>query len=129
MVLRSNEANWTRLFSASKSAAAAHNDTISPDQLKTIKANMLNRLIQIQILLQQSTDADKADGKAKAGLQVSNLLVQAGSQEVFDRQLKSVGMTPDELRAKITEEATATATLTRESRNYRERCRSSTILQ
>ncbi len=97
-----------------KSAAAAHGETISPEQMTAIQAQMLNRLIQIQILLQKSTDADKADGKSKADLQISNLLAHAGSQEIFDRQLKSVGMTPDELRTKITQEATATATLTRE---------------
>jgi parvulin-like peptidyl-prolyl isomerase len=97
-----------------KSAAAAHGETIPPEQMTTIEANMLNRLIQIQLLLQKSTAADKADGKAKADLQISNLLARASSQEAFDRQLKSVGMTPDVLRAKVTQEATATATLTRE---------------
>jgi parvulin-like peptidyl-prolyl isomerase len=97
-----------------KSAAAAHGETIPPEQMTTIEANMLNRLIQIQILLQKSTDADRAEGKSKADLQISNLLARAGSQEAFDRQLKSVGMTADELRSKVTQEATATATLTRE---------------
>jgi parvulin-like peptidyl-prolyl isomerase len=96
-----------------KSAAAAHNETIPAEQMTAIEAQMLNRLIQIQILLQKSTDADKAEGKSKAELQISNLLVHAGSQETFDRQLKAVGMTPAELRSKITQEATATATLTR----------------
>ena len=97
-----------------KSAAAAHNETIPQEQMAAIEAQMLNRLIQIQILLQKSTDADKAEGKSKASLQISNLLERAGSQEVFDRQLKAVGMTPEELRSKVTQEATATATLTRE---------------
>ncbi|HEX3856179.1 MAG TPA: peptidylprolyl isomerase [Verrucomicrobiae bacterium] len=96
-----------------KSAAAAHNETIPQEQMTAIEAQMLNRLIQIQILLQQATDADKAEGKMKADLQISNLLEHAGSQETFDRQLKAVGMTPVELRSKITQEATATATLTR----------------
>jgi parvulin-like peptidyl-prolyl isomerase len=96
-----------------KSAAAAHNETIPQEQMTAIEAQMLNRLIQIQILLQQATDADRAEGKMKADLQISNLLEHAGSQETFDRQLKAVGMTPVELRSKITQEATATATLTR----------------
>lgn len=96
-----------------KSAAAAHNENIPPAQMSGIKAQMLNRLIQIQILLQQSTDADKVEGKKKADAQIAALLARAGSQEAFDRQLKAVGMTPAELRTKITQEATATATLTR----------------
>lgn len=97
-----------------KSAAAAHNETIPPQQLTGIEAQMLNRLVQIQLLLQKATDADKAEGKKKADTQIAALLERAGSQEAFDRQLKAVGMTPTELRAKITQEATATAVLTRE---------------
>jgi foldase protein PrsA len=97
-----------------KSAAAAHNENIPAEQMMGIKAQMLNRLIQIQILLQKSSDADKADGKKKAEAQVAALLARAGSQEAFERQLKAVGMTTDELRTKIGQEATATATLTRE---------------
>jgi peptidyl-prolyl cis-trans isomerase C len=97
-----------------KSAAAAHNEQIPPQQLPGIESQMLNRLIQIQILLQQATDADKAVGKTKADEQLTNLLARAGSQAAFDRQLKAVGMTPEELTMKITQEATATAVLTRE---------------
>jgi peptidyl-prolyl cis-trans isomerase C len=96
-----------------KSAAAAHNQTIPPQQMLSIESQMLNRLIQIQLLLQKATDADRATGKIKAGQQLTNLLARAGSQEAFDRQLKAVGMTPDELNTKIIQEATATATLTR----------------
>jgi parvulin-like peptidyl-prolyl isomerase len=97
-----------------KSAAAARNQTIPPQQLMGIESKMLDRLIQIQLLLQKSTAADKATGAAKAESQLTNLLARAGSQAAFDRQLKAVGMTPTELRTKITQEATATATLTRE---------------
>ena len=74
-----------------KSAAAAHNEPIPPQQLLGIEAQMLNRLIQIQLLLQKSTAADKAAGQAKAEDQLTNLLARAGSQEAFDRQLKAVG--------------------------------------
>jgi peptidyl-prolyl cis-trans isomerase C len=96
-----------------KSAYAARNQTIPPQQLMGIETQLLNRLIQIQLLLQKATDADRAAGKEKAALQISNLLAHAGTQEAFDRQLKAVGMTPDELRLKITQEATATSALTR----------------
>ena len=102
------------VMSSLKSSAAAQGQTIPPEQLLALEAKMLDRLVQIRILLQKATDADKANGKAKADLQISNLLAHAGSQEVFERQLKAVGMTADELRAKITQEATATAALTRE---------------
>ncbi|MEJ0090356.1 MAG: peptidylprolyl isomerase [Limisphaerales bacterium] len=97
-----------------KSAYAARNQTIPPQQMPGIEATLLNRLIQIQLLLQKATAADKAEGKKKADSQLATLLEKAGSQETFDRQLKAVGMTSEELRTKITQEATATAALNRE---------------
>jgi parvulin-like peptidyl-prolyl isomerase len=45
---------------------------------------------------------------------VAAYLDQAGSQQAFDQQLKAVGMTEDELRSKVTQEATANAVLERE---------------
>jgi parvulin-like peptidyl-prolyl isomerase len=102
------------VMSGVKSSAAAQGQTIPPEQLLSIEARMLDRLIQIQVLLQKATDADKVAGKNDADTKMSKLFEQAGSQEAFDRQLKAVGITVDDLRAKITQEATATAVLTRE---------------
>jgi parvulin-like peptidyl-prolyl isomerase len=45
---------------------------------------------------------------------LSNLLERAGSQEALNRQMKALGMTPDELRSKINQETTAQVVLTRE---------------
>jgi parvulin-like peptidyl-prolyl isomerase len=65
-------------------------------------------------LLQKATAADKAEGAKKAGLQMTALLERAGSQEALNRQMKALGMSPDELRSKVTQETTAQAVLTRE---------------
>ena len=52
-----------------KSAAAARNQTIPPEQLTGIESQMLNRLIQIQLLLQKRrmrtkpTGADRPNSK------------------------------------------------------------------
>jgi parvulin-like peptidyl-prolyl isomerase len=97
-----------------KSALATRGETASPEQITAVEGNMLNRLIQIQLLLQKATDADKAEGKKKADAQVAALLERAGSEETLDRQLKAAGWTPTEFRTKINQEATATAALTRE---------------
>jgi parvulin-like peptidyl-prolyl isomerase len=102
------------VMSGIKSSAAAQGQTIPPEQLLGIEAKMLDRLVQIQILLQQATDADKSAGQKDAATQLGKLLEQAGSQEAFDRQLKAVGITADDLRGKLTQEATAKAVLTRD---------------
>jgi peptidyl-prolyl cis-trans isomerase C len=96
-----------------KSNAAAQNQTIPPEKLVGIESTLLNRLIQIQLLLQQATDADRVIGTEKAHEQMTNLLAHFGSQEAFDRQLKAIGMTADGFRSKSLQEATAAATLTR----------------
>jgi len=97
-----------------KSAAVAHGQVIPQARLVQFEGQMLNRLIQVQLLLQKATAADKAEGAKKAGLQMTNLLERAGSQEALDRQMKALGMTPNELRFRVTQETTAQAVLTRE---------------
>jgi len=72
---------------------------------------ILNQLITIQCLLQKATPADRAAGAAEADVQYASLIKRFGSTEAFERQLKAVGMTVDDLRAKATQEATAKATL------------------
>ncbi|MGO8839147.1 MAG: peptidylprolyl isomerase [Limisphaerales bacterium] len=97
-----------------KSNAAARGQTIPPAQLAQIEGQLLNQLMQIQLLLQKATDADRSNGVQKTDMQISNLLAQAGSQEALDRRLKAVGMTMPELRSKMTQEGTAQSALTRE---------------
>jgi foldase protein PrsA len=97
-----------------KSAAVAHGQVIPQARLVQFEGQMLSRLIQVQLLLQKATAADKADGAKKGDLQMTNLLERAGSQEALNRQMKALGMTPDELRSRVTQETTAQAVLMRE---------------
>ena len=48
-----------------KSAAAARGQTIPPAQLIQIEGQLLDRLIQVQLLLQKATDADKSQRRPK----------------------------------------------------------------
>jgi peptidyl-prolyl cis-trans isomerase C len=96
-----------------KSAAAARGQAVPPAQMTQIEGQLLGRLIQVQVLLQQATAADKSNGVQKADLQMKALLERAGTPEVLDRQLKAVGMTQADLRAKVIQESTAQAVLTR----------------
>ena len=79
-----------------KAAAAARGQQVPP----AYSVAILNQLITIDALSQKATDADRAAGKAEADDQYAKLLTQFGSQEALERQLKAVGMTVADLRAK-----------------------------
>jgi len=105
-----------QVLTGAKANAAAQGQQLPPEFAIAI----LNQLVTIQSLLQLATPADRAAGAAEADLQYTNLVKRFGSVEAFDRQLKAVGMTADDLRAKAAQEATAKATLTRiENQRYR----------
>jgi peptidyl-prolyl cis-trans isomerase C len=97
-----------------KATADSRGETIPPEQMKLYEGQMLNRLIQIQLLLQRANDADRAEGKKMVDLQISALLKRAGSQEALDFQFKAFGMSQDDLRARLMQEATAQSVLQRE---------------
>jgi parvulin-like peptidyl-prolyl isomerase len=97
-----------------KAAAAEHNQVIPQNQMKLIESEMLNRLIQVQLLLQKATPADKAEGKKLADLQMKTLLERAGSQEALNRQFTALGMSMSQLRNRLEQEGTAQAALVRE---------------
>ena len=102
------------LMAGVRASAAAHGQSVSPQQATMLDRQILDRLIRIQLLLAISTDADRAKGKDTAEKQMTQLVKQMGSQEALDRQLKASGLTAPELRSRITQEATAEAALERE---------------
>lgn len=97
-----------------KGAAAQQGETIPPDQMISYEARALDQMIDVQLLLQQATDADKAVGASKADEAISNLLARAGSQDTLNVQLEAAGTTEAQLRSKIAEQRTAMAALQRE---------------
>lgn len=97
-----------------RSSAAAKGNDISPQTMDRLEREVLQRLINIDLLLQLATDQDRSNGTAQAEQRIQLLTQRAGSEEAMQRQLKSVGLTLDRLRTKLTEEATAQAVLERE---------------
>ena len=97
-----------------KASAAARGQRIPPQAMRNLEAQVLSRLIGMQILNQGATEADKAAGNEAAQKQLESMKKAADSDENFARQLKTVGMTLDELIKKMTDEATADAILRRE---------------
>ena len=97
-----------------KATAVARGQVMSPDQQLTMERQLLDRLIQIKILLLKAGDTEKAKGRETCAKRMENIKTRTGSEETLNRQLKSVGMTQEDLRRRMTEEATAEAVLERE---------------
>ena len=77
------------------------------------EASILSQLISVNLLLLQATDADRTKGKVDSDNQCFVLIKRFGTEEALQRQLISVGMTENKLRANALQEATAKATLKR----------------
>ena len=97
-----------------KSSFAARGQELPPDEMNRLEQQVLDRLIQVQLLLGKANDQDKAAGKEVCAKRMDAFKTRAGSEEAFARQLKSVGTSPKELQAKMTEESTAQVVLERE---------------
>ena len=96
-----------------KASAAARNQVIPPEHMAMLEQQVLQRLIQIQLLLSQANDDDKAAGKANTAERLESIKSRAGSDENLNRQLKASGTTLDELQSKMIEEVTAEHALER----------------
>jgi peptidyl-prolyl cis-trans isomerase C len=97
-----------------KASAAARGQNIPPEQTIMVEQQILQRLLQIQVLLPKATDADKAKGKEVADKRFEEIKKRAGTEEAMSRQLKLVGMSEADLRKRMVEEATAEIVLERE---------------
>jgi peptidyl-prolyl cis-trans isomerase C len=97
-----------------KGQAAARGQSIPGEQMMTIERQILEQLIQVQLLKSLATDADKAAGKAMAEKRFEEAKTKLGSEEQLNRQLKLMGATQDEVKAKWTESAIAETVLKRE---------------
>ena len=75
--------------------------------------HVINQLIEIQLVLQKATDAEKAEGKKKADERFAYNLKVLSAVE-FANRLKATGMTADDLRLKFYQEETAQLSLTRQ---------------
>ena len=101
-----------------KATAAMRGQQFSPEQAKLVESEMLNRLIQIQLLLQQATDADKAAGedqfeKSLQELKTNQKLTDAEFDQKLSAQLQLQNVTRAEWDKENTDQATVLAVLKR----------------
>lgn len=77
-----------------------------------VEWRILAQLIEIQLVLEKATDAEKAEAKAKNDVNFTNIERTMGNR--FESQLKATGMTADELRLMLFQEDAAQTSLTRQ---------------
>ena len=73
---------------------------------------ILAQLIEIQLVLQKATDAEKAESRQENDVNFTNIMRTMGSR--FEPQLEATRMTADELRLMLFQEMAAQASLTRQ---------------
>jgi peptidyl-prolyl cis-trans isomerase C len=96
-----------------KANFAQRGQRLPADKMTAIEQDMLDRLVQIQLLLAKATDADKEAGKAATTARLQAVKTRAKSEEAFNRELKAMGTSQEVLKQKWTEEATAETVLER----------------
>ena len=97
-----------------KAQLAGRGQTLPPAQLATLDRQVLDQLIQIQLIKAKATAADKAAGKALAEKRFEEAKARVGSEEAFNRQLKLMNSTGEEVLARWTDSLTAENVLKRE---------------
>ncbi|MGA4644455.1 peptidylprolyl isomerase [Limisphaera sp. 4302-co] len=97
-----------------KALVAARGQTLPPAADLQVQRELLQQLIRVKMLVGRATPEDKAEGKRVGELRYQQVLERAGSMENLVRQLKSVGISPDQLKERLIEEATAEAVIRRE---------------
>lgn len=91
------------------SAVAANpNAEFPPD----VEARILTHLIEIQLVLQEVTDEEKAVARRNTDVNFTNIMKNMGDK--FERQLQATSMTAEELRRSLFEEEAAQNSLTRQ---------------
>jgi peptidyl-prolyl cis-trans isomerase C len=102
------------MFIAFRSHRAAIGQEIPASLRPDIEADILDRLIATQLLLQRATDQDRIQAREIGDSFIAEQKKQLPSEESFRRQLTAVGMTPEQFSAQIHEQAIVKAVLDRE---------------
>jgi parvulin-like peptidyl-prolyl isomerase len=101
-------------FISYKANLAARDQTLPESQRAFREAQMLERLITTQLMINRATDGDKIAAKGMAEKFNNDARKSAGSEEAFQRQLKAVGMSSEHYDRRIMEQAISEAVLDRE---------------
>ena len=95
-----------------RASALARGEQLPPGRV--LEARVLSNIVGRQVLGQRATAADKATGTENAAKKLDAIKQNSGGEEALARQLRTVGMTMEQLQSKLVEEETAEAVLQRE---------------
>jgi parvulin-like peptidyl-prolyl isomerase len=104
-------------FLSYNTSMAANGGSVPENQRTEVKSNLLNHLIINKILTSKATADDKTATQKKVDEAIDTARAHAPSPEAFDAQIKSTGMSLEQVRKRAYEEQLCRRVLTREVTN------------
>ena len=104
-------------FIAYKANLVSRNQNVPEEQRTVREAQLLDRLITTQLLVNRVTDADRARGRELAEKFMAETRKGAGDDEAFDRHLRAMGLSREKFNKRVMEQALAEAVIEREIRS------------
>jgi len=101
-------------FIAFRANLAARGQNIQEGRREAVEAQLLNRMIATQMLVNKATDADRERAKTNAVKFFQESRKMADTEEDFLRHLKSLGMTMAQFTNRVMEQALSEEVITRE---------------
>ena len=101
-------------FAAFKANLASRNQQMREDQRLPQETQLLQRLIVTQALTNLVTDADRKVARDLAEKFIVDSKKNATSEEAFNRQLKAMGLTPEQFNQRVVEQSLVEAIIQRE---------------
>ena len=91
--------------------ATAHGQEIPAEQMPMLERQALDNLLLVKLLNGVATPEQRAKASDMAGTNFAELRKQFPTEELMVRQFKTSGMTPDQVRSNLVEQATAQVVL------------------
>lgn len=101
-------------FTAYKANLAARGQPMREEQRLGQEAQLLQRLIVTQILTNRVTDADRKLAKELGDKFTAESMRNATSEDAFNRQLKAMGLSPEQFSRRVMEQSLVEAVIQRE---------------
>ncbi len=96
-----------RRYTAFKANLAARGRDMPADKRQNIERRLLDRLIFTKLLINRATQEEKREGRKLAAKLVKQNKAKARSEKAFDQQIRSLGLTPEQFRRQLVDQAIA----------------------